>query len=199
VFEYLLGAVRLPCAPRTSRLPPTCRPTVEGLDDRTAPSALDLGLHPFARLRLAAIHRHQHQRRHHRPLATPAAVFIPSPAPAAQTAPVAPVAAAPAPTLLPPSPTLNSGIQGQVLLEPDNRPLAGATITFSRVNSWIPAKGVQSDANGNFSIALPPGDYIVSGLPLQPGPTSPRPVPQTVHVIADTFTTAQVIYQPPIA
>src|SRR5262249_24268325 len=109
---------------------------------------------------------------HHRHPFNSSAVFIPPSglmAHATPAAAVAPVAAAPSTTSQAPSPTLTSGIRGKVLLEPGNRPLAGATITFSMVNAWIPARSVKSDANGNFSITLPPGDYIVKGLPLQPG------------------------------
>jgi hypothetical protein len=193
VFEYLLAGLKLPHGVRTSRSSPKCRPVVEALDDRTAPSVV--GLH-HAHWRLAAMHHHRHH--HHRLLVQSPAVFIPVFPPAV---PNVSVAAIPPP----PNPSLTSGIQGQVRLGPlypvskpgltNYRPLAGAKISITLMGAPIQAVTVVSDANGNFSAALPPGDYILTPLPLEPGQTLPHPPPPTtVHVSADAFTTVTITY-----
>jgi hypothetical protein len=77
---------------------------------------------------------------------------------------------------------------------PNDRPLANAVISFSRVGMGSAAIPVRSDANGNFAITLPPGDYLVTPLPLRPGQSMPRGIPQIVHVAANAFTTVTVRY-----
>jgi hypothetical protein len=129
-------------------------------------------------------------------------VFIPPSVPMVQVTPPAPTFVSDPPS---PSPTLTSGITGQVRLgplhptstagEPNDEPLAGARIIISKVNSWQRAITVVSDANGNFTIALAPGDYVLTPQPLHPGQTFPHtPRPQTVHVSANMFTTVTFEY-----
>jgi hypothetical protein len=156
---------------------------VEGLDDRTTPSVGVLARHALT----TAHHHHHHHHKHH---ALTPAVLVTSPVATVQTTPPATSTSLknpPAPT------TLQSGIRGQVREgpispvakpgEPNDQPLAGAKIEISREGSQVKTIVVTSDANGNFSIALPPGDYILTPQPLQPGQTFPHPPPpQKVHV-----------------
>jgi hypothetical protein len=199
MFENLLVGLRPPRAAHTARRATRCRPVVEGLDDRTAPAVGVLGSNALPHLHRAAAHHHHH---HHRHLIPAPAVLIPAAVFEVQTVP--PAQADPVKDPLPATQTLTSGIQGQVRIgpispiarpgDPNDRPLAGAVISISRVGVREPAITVTSDANGNFSIALAPGDYVLKPLPLQPGQTLPRAAPQTVHVDANTFTTVTIEY-----
>jgi hypothetical protein len=190
VFEYLFAGLRLQRTAPTSRQSRKCQPTIEGLADRITPSVAGLGTHALVPARFAVHHHH-----HHRHL-TPAVLIMPT---VAMMQP-APGATDPGSN----SPALASGIQGQVRIGPispvarpgvpNDKPLAGARIAISRDGTWMRAITVTSDANGNFTIALTPGDYTLVPLPLQPGQTVPRAAPQTVHVSANMFTSVVIEY-----
>jgi len=101
--------------------------------------------------------------------------------------------ASPAPT---PSPPLDSGISGIVLLGPtcaaqavDASPCVTpyvATLVILDTDGNI-VTTVSSNPDGTFKVALPPGDYVIQPTPGDGG--VPNATPQTVTVAPDDYAT----------
>ena len=106
---------------------------------------------------------------------------------------------------------LGTGISGLALVgpvtpvslagTPNVNPLAGAIIQVVEkrrmgvyyINPPFSTQAV-ADANGKFSVAVPPGAYIVTGLPPQPGAIWPKGETETVQVANGHFTNIVVNY-----
>jgi hypothetical protein len=81
----------------------------------------------------------------------------------------------------------------------NTKPLPGATIKVQQIHkvgviSANPLFSSQAtaDAQGKFSLLVPPGDYTVTGVPPIPGAPWPAGSTQTVHVTSGTMTTVVV-------
>lgn len=101
-----------------------------------------------------------------------------------------------------PTPTPNSGIEGTVTEGPmcpgpeqignntcPDKPYQ-TTITVLGANKKEIAQ-IQTDANGQFKIALEPGTYVLQPAPGKP---LPRAGDQTVEVIGGQYTQVMIVY-----
>jgi hypothetical protein len=100
-------------------------------------------------------------------------------------------------------PKVQSGIDGAALIdrglptiypgEPTTMPLPGAVISIEREAGAEVAR-VTADANGLFTVALPPGQYRLVPLPPNPGSPYPRAGAQTVVVKAGQYAQVTIMY-----
>jgi hypothetical protein len=103
-----------------------------------------------------------------------------------------------------PPPTPLSGVDGQAVVGPispldrpgvpNTRPLAGAVIVIETADGTTVVAQTVADNNGNFSIQVPPGHYLLVPLPPTPGAILPRGTPQFFDVMDGVFTTVTVNY-----
>jgi hypothetical protein len=101
-------------------------------------------------------------------------------------------------------PKIQSGIDGAALIdrglptiypgEPTSMPLAGAVISIEPAGGGAEVARVTADANGLFTIALPPGQYLLVPQPPTPGSPYPRAGAQTVVVKAGQYAQVTVMY-----
>ena len=82
---------------------------------------------------------------------------------------------------------------------PDSRPLPGAIISIEPANGGAEITRITADAEGHFTIKLPPGRYRLVPLPPKPGEVLPMEVPQVVVVYAGQYTHVTVNYDSGIA
>lgn len=91
-----------------------------------------------------------------------------------------------------------SGIQGRLMVDEGGpvmrenrpwpaRPLRGRVVALRASGGIAPVGEAESDADGYFRIALPPGHYELRSRNLTDAPV-PRARPVPVHVTAGTFT-----------
>jgi hypothetical protein len=93
----------------------------------------------------------------------------------------------------------DTGIAGQVIIRPSRPHETAGTPNWNTYQATIhvldpggqPVTTFQSDAGGNFRVALPPGKYVLR--PQSPGPY-PRASEQTVVVSPAGFTQVRIIY-----
>jgi hypothetical protein len=103
-----------------------------------------------------------------------------------------------------PPPTPVSGINGQALVGPiapvqrigvpNTAPLAGAVIVIETADGANVVAQTVADGNGNFTIQLPPGHYLLVPLPPHPGDILPRGTSEFVDVMDGVFTSVTVEY-----
>jgi hypothetical protein len=104
----------------------------------------------------------------------------------------------------PHQPPITTGVEGVALLGPiapvarpgvpNTRPLPGAIITVQSAGGGAQIARVRADSAGRFVLALPPGRYLIVGLPPKAGQALPRGIPETVVVRAGALTSVVVNY-----